>query len=279
MKFGSVIKVALLVLLGGVLIGCSTPNQEGDKKYAQECVSKAGVTGGYSLVYANDGQGQRYRVPAKAGVTPEQSSRINACIDKGKAAGAVAASAQTPSSTPVTGQAGVRACQVEYNKSVRKNRGSGVLISGGGLSLGQSILASVVTSSIGRGASSGIIQNRYKKCLVRAGASPSQIAAATPANSRSTSGRRSSTIMTGGAGYRAPEEMAGRRVRRPAPSASKTAVRSQKPKDGKLALPTQYPLMKGDAALWPTLTLEQQQRAVLFLQSGSSIRSSLAGDK
>ncbi|GHE01692.1 hypothetical protein U879_16355 [Defluviimonas sp. 20V17] len=46
---------------------------------------------------------------------------------------------------------------------------------------------------------------------------------------------------------------------------------------GKLPLPTAYPLMPGDAALWPTLTLAQQRRALVFLRDGSTIRSSLEG--
>ncbi len=57
----------------------------------------------------------------------------------------------------------------------------------------------------------------------------------------------------------------------PAPKTVKTAP-------GTLPFPTGYPLMSGDHALWPTLTDAQQRRAILFLQSGSSIRSSLQGD-
>lgn len=47
---------------------------------------------------------------------------------------------------------------------------------------------------------------------------------------------------------------------------------------GTLPVPRQYPLMRGDAALWDQLTMSQQRRAMLFLQSGSTIRSSLMGD-
>ncbi len=47
---------------------------------------------------------------------------------------------------------------------------------------------------------------------------------------------------------------------------------------GGLPLPTQYALMPGDAELWPQLTLAQQQRAMRFLDDGSTIRSSLRGD-
>jgi len=46
-------------------------------------------------------------------------------------------------------------------------------------------------------------------------------------------------------------------------------------KPGKLALPTQYVLLPGDAELWATLTREQQERALGFLKDGSTIRSSL----
>ena len=47
---------------------------------------------------------------------------------------------------------------------------------------------------------------------------------------------------------------------------------------GRLSLPTEYPLLEGDEYLWETMTLEQQERAMLFLASGSSIRSSLEPD-
>lgn len=47
---------------------------------------------------------------------------------------------------------------------------------------------------------------------------------------------------------------------------------------GTLPVPSQYPLMREDAALWANLTMPQQRRAMLFLQSGSTIRSSLLGD-
>jgi len=68
-------------------------------------------------------------------------------------------------------------------------------------------------------------------------------------------------------------------VSKPAPGAEANPKRvAQMTAPGILPLPTQYPLEPGDAALWPTLTLEQQQRAILFLQDGSTIKSSLKGD-
>jgi len=47
---------------------------------------------------------------------------------------------------------------------------------------------------------------------------------------------------------------------------------------GNLPFPIGYPLMSGDPQLWPSLTAAQQRRAILFLKSGSTIRSSLQGD-
>lgn len=44
------------------------------------------------------------------------------------------------------------------------------------------------------------------------------------------------------------------------------------------SLPADYPLMPGDAALWDTLSLAEQRRALAFLSDGATIRSSLAGD-
>lgn len=48
---------------------------------------------------------------------------------------------------------------------------------------------------------------------------------------------------------------------------------------GGLPLPTGYPLRPGDRHLWTQLTLAEQQRAILFLQDGSTIASSLQGDR
>lgn len=68
-------------------------------------------------------------------------------------------------------------------------------------------------------------------------------------------------------------------VSKPQPGAEANIKRTaQITSPGRLPLPSQYPLEPGDAALWPTLTLEQQQRALLFLQDGSTIRSSLKED-
>lgn len=54
--------------------------------------------------------------------------------------------------------------------------------------------------------------------------------------------------------------------------------RADAPVRGTLALPTQFPLMSGDTALWPRMTMAQQRRAMQFLQTGSTILSSLQAD-
>jgi hypothetical protein len=47
---------------------------------------------------------------------------------------------------------------------------------------------------------------------------------------------------------------------------------------GKLPLPSQFPLMSGDTVLWPRMSMVQQRRAMQFLQTGSTILSSLQRD-
>jgi len=289
-----VIKFSMLAVLGGILVGCGSTGQSGNKpdirKQAQECVRKAGVTSEYTMQYVFKDGRERYRVPAKKGVTPEQSRMINACISKGNAeaasasTGTVATSAKAPAAlagnhsyASGTAQTAMQACRAEYHNELRKNRRNTIAVSGGGLSIGQSLLISVAASALGQGAGKSALQFRYKRCMTRAGATPAQIAVEVPASSRARSGRRSRAVMSGGAGYR----ISGAPVRattRVAPTTTRTVARRGKSRNGKLALPTQYPLMQGDAALWSTLTLEQQKRAILFLQSGSSIQSSLLGD-
>lgn len=107
---------------------------------------------------------------------------------------------------------------------------------------GANALANSIGTAIGVGISKGVYERRYQECLVAVGA---------PGASQGSSV----------AVERAP-----------------VAV-SQKGSDGRYPLPTQYALMPGDAALWPQLTIAQQERAILFLKDGSTIRSSLQGDE
>lgn len=48
--------------------------------------------------------------------------------------------------------------------------------------------------------------------------------------------------------------------------------------NGKLSVPQGYNLSTHDRALWPSLTLQQQKRALAFLKEGSTIQSSLLED-
>ena len=62
-------------------------------------------------------------------------------------------------------------------------------------------------------------------------------------------------------------------------SAEKVAIRNATTTTtapGEQALPTDYPLMPGDAELWAGLSAAQRQLALSYLQSGGTIRSSLA---
>ncbi len=79
-------------------------------------------------------------------------------------------------------------------------------------------------------------------------------------------------IVTAGTGYHGSVLV---KVTIAPPPAAAAPVVAPPAKPGKLALPVAYPLLPGDAELWDTLTLAQQQRALLFLKDGSTIRASL----
>lgn len=89
-----------------------------------------------------------------------------------------------------------------------------------------------------------------------------------------TKKKRGASVLSGGAGYhganlqKTPNEPV--KAKKPGPVV--------KAAPGKLPLPAGYALLPGDAELWPTLSREQQERALLFLQDGSTIRASLRTD-
>lgn len=107
-------------------------------------------------------------------------------------------------------------------------------------------------------------------CLLRAGAPALQreVTVAVP-----TPEREGANVLSGGDAYRGSSLVEVKIA--PVPSAPAPYV---KPAAGKLPLPTSYPLLPGDAELWQTLTRAEQERALLFLQDGSSIRASLRTD-
>ncbi|MCP5324092.1 MAG: hypothetical protein H6902_05590 [Rhodobacteraceae bacterium] len=107
-------------------------------------------------------------------------------------------------------------------------------------------------------------------CLERAGAPAiaRTVTVAVPTPEREGAG-----LFTEGAGYRGSSLV--EVTIAPAPAAATTYV---KPATGKLPLPSTFPLLPGDAELWPTLTRAEQERALMFLQDGSTIRASLRTD-
>ncbi|MCV2870121.1 hypothetical protein OEW28_15940 [Defluviimonas sp. WL0002] len=107
-------------------------------------------------------------------------------------------------------------------------------------------------------------------CLVGAGAPALQreVTVSVP-----TPEREGASVLSEGAGYYGSSLV--EVTIAPADAAPASYV---KPAAGKLPLPESYPLLPGDAELWATLTREQQERALLFLQDGSTIRASLRSD-
>lgn len=111
--------------------------------------------------------------------------------------------------------------------------------------------------------------------------SPVQESAGAPAGAaasekpRYTKKQRGASVLSGGAGYHGSYLEGGTGSRSSAPA---QPVKTRKAPRGLMNLPSGYPLMPGDEDLWYSLTLAQQQRALQFLQDGSTIRSSLEAD-
>jgi hypothetical protein len=89
-----------------------------------------------------------------------------------------------------------------------------------------------------------------------------------------TKKKSGAAVLSGGAGYHGAYLQ--ETPNKPKPEKKPQPVVKAAP--GKLALPAGYALLPGDAELWPTLTREQQERALLFLKDGSTIRASLRTD-
>lgn len=89
-----------------------------------------------------------------------------------------------------------------------------------------------------------------------------------------TKKKQGAAVLSGGAGYHGAylKETPNQ------PALKKSSEPVVKAAPGKLALPAGYALLPGDEELWPTLTREQQERALQFLKDGSTIRASLRAD-
>lgn len=131
-------------------------------------------------------------------------------------------------------------------------------------------------TGVGKAIVRGQQERAYQECLARVGASVGGAAESSP---RYTDRQRGAVVLSGGSGYHGSYLEGG---------TGTTYVTSERipsnvtkvpaTPNGKLPLPAHYPLMPGDAELWPALSREQQERALLFLQDGSTIRASLGTD-
>lgn len=114
--------------------------------------------------------------------------------------------------------------------------------------------------------------------------SPVQESAGAPAGAaasekpRYTKRQRGASVLSGGAGYHGSYLEGGTGSRSSTPAQPVKTREARKAPRGLMNLPSGYPLMPGDEDLWYSLTLTQQQRALQFLQDGSTIRSSLEAD-
>lgn len=104
-------------------------------------------------------------------------------------------------------------------------------------------------------------------CLVRSGG---QALTRTVTQSVPTPEREGAGVISDGTGYRGSVLVPVRIA--PVEPVAQPYV---KPATGPLPLPTGYALLPGDAELWTTLTRAEQERALLFLMDGSTIRASL----
>lgn len=99
-----------------------------------------------------------------------------------------------------------------------------------------------------------------------------QSTAATPHYSKT---RRGASVLSGGSGYHGAVLEGGTGY---GGTVDQTPPKRRKAPKGSMALPSGYPLLPGDEGLWYSLTPAQQQRAIEFLEDGSTIRSSLMPD-
>ncbi|HQU68243.1 MAG TPA: hypothetical protein PLI43_08580 [Albidovulum sp.] len=100
-----------------------------------------------------------------------------------------------------------------------------------------------------------------------------QSAASTPYYTKK---QRGASVLSGGAGYHGAVMEGGTSYA--GEVQTKPTKKRKKAPRGLMNLPSGYPMMPGDEDLWYSLTLAQQQRALQFLQDGSTIRSSLEPD-
>lgn len=102
--------------------------------------------------------------------------------------------------------------------------------------------------------------------------------AAPDAKPRYTKRKRGAAVLSGGAGYHGSYLEGGTGNTFAGATVVAEPRKTKRARRGLAPLPSGYPLMPGDEALWYSLTPAQQQRARQFLEDGSTIRSSLQPD-
>lgn len=121
------------------------------------------------------------------------------------------------------------------------------------------------------GKSAGMAKPVAESSVAPAGADSQSAAAAQHYSKR----QRGAAVLSGGAGYHGAVMEGGTGY---GGGMNAAPAKKRKTPRGQMALPSGYPLLPGDEDLWYSLTLAQQQRALEFLEDGSTIRSSLEAD-
>lgn len=147
-------------------------------------------------------------------------------------------------------------CRAAYQRDVQTNGTPGMIVHG-------NVAATVLSTLFLAGASEGIRGGALNRCYDKVNAPAAE---RLPVRGEARSEAREIV--------RQQDEAVRneRQARREARRAGRTRTVLS---PGQLPIPNEYPLQPGDHELWVTLTPEQQARAMLFLQDGSTIRSSL----
>jgi hypothetical protein len=185
--------------------------------------------------------------------------------------------------TPFAGPAAAKSdyvaqCQNEIRPKGRYSYAAGQAIpvvkpfEGGTQAEADQINACIRSKAYG-GEGGGMMNPIAENSAAPKGVATTQYSATTP---RYTKKQRGASVLSGGAGY-SGAVMEGGTGYSNSVQAAPSKKRKKAPR-GLMALPSGYAAMPGDEDLWYSLTLTQQQRALEFLEDGSTIRSSLEAD-
>ncbi|MGB0968385.1 MAG: hypothetical protein ACPGUX_09385 [Halocynthiibacter sp.] len=147
-------------------------------------------------------------------------------------------------------------CRASYQRDVQTNGTPGLIVHG-------NLAATVLSTLVLAGTTEGIRGGALNRCYDKVNAPESERLPV-----RGTERREARDIVRQQDEVVRNERQARRDMRRNGRPRSPLSP-------GQLPIPNEYPLQPGDHELWVTLTPEQQARAMLFLQDGSTIQSSL----